>query len=271
MKRFSFLMVLFLFLITKGVAQETEKELFESRVEDKMYYEYLSTKIPEKFVEPFYAATKKNKSIGIEILGLGFHESEWKKFISNKPNENGSIDLGPLMLNSYNIADPEFMRKYGVNSNGYEYDTDIYYMTVCITFYKALRNEYGSFNALQVYNGGPRVMRSTCSVTLKNTVKTYANKVYKRINECSESWDEFKTENKNETIRLVKVEMEIERQTLAELNRLSIKNGKWPSSFDKDYDFNQLIALVPKEIEFVVEKEKIPSKYLPRFEARTYA
>ena len=250
MKRFSFLIVLLILFLAKGVAAEETKETFEVRVDNYLYHEYIKTQIPEKFVEPFFEATKKNKAIGIEILGLGFHESEWKNFISRTPNKNGSIDLGPLMLNSYNIADPEFMRRYGKNSAGYEYDTDVYYMTVCITFFKALRNEYGTYNALQVYNGGPRVMKSNCSKDLKRTVKTYANVVYKRINECSETWNDYKTENEEKVIAMLK-QIDAQKEFLA---KYKIKNG---NLLDKMLTFSGYLhyALPRKELVYLKEEK----------------
>ena len=210
MKKFFLLLVLFTLIIGKGVSEEvnTEKE-----VEDRLYKSYLEETIPEKFVEPFFDMTKDLKSIGIEILGLGFHESHWKDFIG-KVNKNGSIDIGPLMLNSYNIANSDFMRRYGKNSDDYKYDTDVYYMTICITFFKALRVEYGTFNALKVYNGGPKVMRDNCSKELKKTVTTYANVVYKEINKCASEWKAYK-EEKREVI-IAEMEREKEEQIAKE-------------------------------------------------------
>ena len=205
MKKFLLLLVILFSIMIKGVAEE--KRIEDVEIENRIYKEFLKDTIPEKFVDPFYELTYKSKNIGIEILGIGFHESEWSVFIG-KPNKNGSIDIGPLMLNSYNISNENFMKAYGKYSDDYKYDTDVYYMTVCITFFKALRNEYGSFNALKVYNGGPRVMKSDCKQELLTTVNKYANTVYKRINQCSTNYKIYKENNEKRIITLMIEEKE---------------------------------------------------------------
>lgn len=196
-------MISLVLFIAKGVASDNEN--FEQVVEDRLYKSYLENTIPEKFVEPFFELTMNQKSIGIEILGVGFHESEWKYFVG-KVNNNGSIDLGPLMLNSYNVSNKDFMVRYAKGLDDYKYDTDVYYMTVCIKFFKALRVEYGSFNALKVYNGGPKVMGKNCSADLNKKVTRYANTVYKEINRCFDEWSSFKEENRENIIALIEQE-----------------------------------------------------------------
>lgn len=191
------LFILLIVLVEKGFSSNFKN--MESEINDELYKRYLYSTIPEKFVEPFFKMTKSNKSVGIEILGVGFHESEWKYFVG-KVNANNSIDLGPLMLNSYNIANKEFMRRFASKSEQYKYDTDVYYMTVCITFFKALRTQYGIFNALKVYNGGRRVLNKDVPTELAKTVTRYANKVCKNINSVHNSWTSFKELNET-TVR----------------------------------------------------------------------
>ena len=183
--------------------KEVAAILFESEIEkeltENLYKGFLKSEIPEKFVEPFYEFTKNNKNLGLEILGIAKHESNWKWFVG-KRNANGSIDLGPLMLNSYNIENETFMNSFAFNCKEYEDDIDIYFMCICINYYKDLRKSFGAFNALQVYNGGWRTVNKNCPKNLKNTVIIYANTVYKYINAYAEKYEEFKTENRTNEI-----------------------------------------------------------------------
>ena len=168
-----------------------------SDTEDMVYLNFVKEAIPSKFVTPFYNFTKDKKNIGIEILGIAKHESNWKWFIG-KRNANGSIDLGPLMLNSFNIENESFMNSFANNCKQYEYDTDIYFMCICINYYKSLRCEYGPYSALQIYNGGWRTVRKNCPPSLKKTVTIYADTVYKYINRYSENYKSFKEINYDE-------------------------------------------------------------------------
>ena len=168
-----------------------------SDTEDMVYLNFVREAIPSKFVTPFYNFTKDNKNVGIEILGIAKHESNWKWFIG-KRNANGSIDLGPLMLNSFNIENEQFMNSFATNCKQYEYDTDIYFMCICINYYKSLRCDFGPYSALQIYNGGWRTVRKNCPPGLKKTVTIYADTVYKYINRYSDSYNSFKETNYNE-------------------------------------------------------------------------
>lgn len=167
------------------------RKIFNKYFEDVAYYKFIKESIPEKFVLPFFQFTKDNKNLGIEILGIAKHESNWKWF-RGKMNENGSVDLGPLMLNSFNIQDKSFMKYFANNCEEYIYDLDIYYMLICINYYKNIRINYGPWHALQIYNGGYRAIRRSASKKLKTTVTKYANTVYKYINQYTKNWKEFK-------------------------------------------------------------------------------
>lgn len=206
MKKFYVVMIAFLLLGAYANASIDDKILiqrpvvskvvlnsedFENEFENRAYYNFLKNRIPSKFVYPFYSFTKDKKSLGLEILGIAQHESAWRVF-KGKVNQNGSVDLGPLMLNSYNIENENFMRVYGIDCDKYKYDTDIYYMCICINFYSGIRKELGPYISLQVYNGGYRVTRKDCRADLKKTVTTYANVVYKYINEAIDDYNDFK-------------------------------------------------------------------------------
>ena len=166
------------------------KDEIEKETEEKTYFEFIKETIPAKFVKPFYDFTYKNKNIGIELLGTAKHESGWKVF-AGPINSNGTRDYGPLMLNSANLENEKFMNSFSENCKQYEYDRDIYYMCICINFYKSIRTQYGPWCALQIYNGGWRTVRKTCSTNLKRQVIEYANKVYSYINLYENEYREF--------------------------------------------------------------------------------
>jgi hypothetical protein len=166
------------------------KNEIEKEVEEKTYFEFIEETIPAKFVKPFYDFTHENKKLGIELLGTAKHESGWKVF-KGPINSNGTRDYGPLMLNSANLENEEFMKSFSKNCKQYEYDIDIYYMCICINFYKSIRTQYGPWCALQIYNGGWRTMRKSCPENLKRQVIGYANKVYSYINSYESEYKDF--------------------------------------------------------------------------------
>lgn len=185
--------------VIRSYAMNVYEEEIREETGDNLYLQFINKSIPSKFVQPFYNFTKDNKNLGIEILGIAKHESNWKWFVG-KRNANGSIDLGPLMLNSFNIEDENFMKAFATEEcEAYKYDTDIYFMLICINYYKSLRKDFGPFSALQIYNGGWRTVRRNCPAKLKETVVLYANTVYKYINSYSDDYKEYVKENESET------------------------------------------------------------------------
>lgn len=177
----------------------------EYEIEEKTYHDFISNSIPSKFVNPFYEYTKNNKNIGIELLGIAKHESNWKVFDGPK-NENGTRDHGPMMLNSGNLADEKFMLAFGSDCTNYKYDRDIYYMCICINFYRDLRKQYGPWVALQIYNGGWRTVRKSCPARLKRTVTEYANKVYSYINSYESEYKTFKLDSREKIENYVAIQ-----------------------------------------------------------------
>lgn len=166
------------------------KNEIEKEIEEKTYFEFIKETVPAKFVKPFYDFTHENKKLGIELLGTAKHESGWIKF-EGPINSNGTRDYGPLMLNSANLESKEFMDSFASNCSQYKNDRDIYYMCICINFYKSIRTEYGPWCALQIYNGGWRTMRKSCPENLKRQVIGYANKVYSYINTYESEYKDF--------------------------------------------------------------------------------
>lgn len=169
-------------------------ENVDKRTENYLYYEFVKSSIPEKFVDPFYEKTVDRKNLGLELIGMGYHESGWKVF-RGPTNKDGSVDIGPLMLNSNNIKNKEFMQYFGYDCSQYANDLDIYYMTICINFYASIRLEYGPYIALQIYNGGYRILRARPHSKLKVAVTKYANLCYNHINKYEKDYKKYVSEN----------------------------------------------------------------------------
>lgn len=197
------------------------KDEIEKEVEEKTYFEFIKETIPAKFVKPFYDFTHKNKKLGIEMLGTAKHESGWKVF-EGPINSNGTRDYGPLMLNSANLENEKFMNSFSENCKQYEYDRDIYYMCICINFYKSIRTQYGPWCALQIYNGGWRTMRKSCSSDLKRQVIGYANKVYSYINSYESEYKEFSSSHFEEYLN--HIAFQYSRKVNSYISKLVLSN-----------------------------------------------
>ena len=113
--------------------------------------------VPAKYVKAFNVATMcendelATANMRLQILAIGYHESGWTKTICDKPNKDGSLDIGYLQLNSKNIKNKWFMEKFGPD---YETSDDLErYLITCINLYKALYSLYGE-DAVYAYNAG---------------------------------------------------------------------------------------------------------------------
>ncbi|MGL4949658.1 MAG: hypothetical protein ACRC5M_04690 [Anaeroplasmataceae bacterium] len=151
------------------------------------YKDFVSTEIPAQFVEPFVAFTKDDITVGLELLAIGWHESNWSIFKSNR-NRNGSYDLGPLMLNSYNIKNKRFMNEFASDCGYYEYDTDTYYMVIAINYFRSLRLRFSFEESMKIYNGGFRTLKTNCPPNLKRAVNRYVNSVMKYKTPIRTKW-----------------------------------------------------------------------------------
>ena len=220
------------------------KNEIEKEVEEKTYFDFIKSSIPNKFVKPFYDFTHKNKQLGIELLGTAKHESGWKVF-EGPINSNGTRDYGPLMLNSANLENEEFMKSFSENCKQYEYDRDIYYMCICINFYKSIRTQYGPWCALQIYNGGWRTMRKSCSVDLKRQVIGYANKVYFYINLYESEYKEFSSSHFEEYLNFIA--LQYSSKVNRYISKLALSNImiKVNENFDLDNE-NSRITIIDR-------------------------
>lgn len=135
-------------------------DIVESRIQEKEVTEdtrqilseqIIKEIIPFKFQEVLIEETKHSYEMRILAMSIGFVESGWVHMRSFKPNKDGSIDLGPMALNSNNIKNDYFMEKYA--NLKYDYDTDIFYMVACIRYMEDLVSKHPD-NFLKVYNTG---------------------------------------------------------------------------------------------------------------------
>lgn len=166
-------------------------------VEDAIYYEFLCEKIPQRLVEPFYENTKYNKTIGCELLAIGQKESDWCIFVVLKTNSNGTVDMGPLGLNSSHLSEYWYQNVITKKAQNYRYDSDICYMIASIYYYRDLRNSMGTYTAYRQYNGGPTAMT-------KAVTKNYADDVSKFESQIVKEYESFKKENTERITQLFK-------------------------------------------------------------------
>lgn len=166
------------------------------------YKSFLEENIPEELVEPFLERTfiNGNVDIGLELLAVGKKESQWKrKVVGYNRDEEGNIlskDLGPLQLNSKNIK--SFSKKYGISWEESNYNSDIYYMCICIDYYKDLRKRYSKKEAWMVYNGGESRIKRNC---VRSIVKEYAETVDEYTNDFGNEWSTIVNKVKEDQIR----------------------------------------------------------------------
>ena len=118
--------------------------------------------VPEDVREAFIVCTEDDNilyrdTLRMYLLAIGQKESEWKYTRSHRANNNGTYDVGYLMLNENNILDPTFVRNFipkpsddYIPSNKQEF-----YLITCINFYKYLYNKYDC-DASYAYNAGER-------------------------------------------------------------------------------------------------------------------
>lgn len=181
-KVLTILSLIFIFNLNLAASNfiETKKETYRS---------FLEENIPEELVEPFLERTfiDGNVDIGLELLAMGKKESQWKrKVVGRNRDAEGNIlsyDYGPLQLNSNNIE--SFSKKYGISWKESDYNSDIYYMCICIDYYKDLRTRYSEKEAWMAYNGGESRVKRNC---VRTVVKEYAETVYEYTSNFRNEW-----------------------------------------------------------------------------------
>lgn len=176
--------------------------------EDLIYKSFVSTIVPEDYVEPFYENTKNNVTIGIELLAIGQKETEWKMKddgtwpICKNRDKNGNVvstDHGPLQLNSKNFV--SFEKMFGEGLEDYKGNIDIYRMCLCIKYYQDIRHRAGTYNAFREYNGGVYYYKKPVTADYADLTSKYNNRFAR--NYYSYKRDETARIQKEETERLI--------------------------------------------------------------------
>ena len=155
--------------------------------------------VPSKYVKAFNQATicedgeLATANMRLQILAIGYYESGWTKTICDKPNRDGSLDIGYLQLNSKNIKNEWFMERFGPD---YETSDELEcYLVTCINLYKALYSLYGE-DAVYAYNAGEtRYLRyKSGKSSLPKSTFTYKKWVSKYTKDIFEEMCQAKVE-----------------------------------------------------------------------------
>ena len=127
-------------------------------VKKNLINDYIKSYVPKDFSQNFIDFTDKFDSTdsNFKLCALAIADVEsvkWTVFSSVKPNKDGSIDVGPMGLNSNNIKHKWFLKKYLDNNVNYKSDNHKW-MNICINWLHEIYVHYGMNRALLVYNGG---------------------------------------------------------------------------------------------------------------------
>ncbi len=163
--------------------------------------------VPSKYVKAFNRATicedgdLATANMRLQILAIGYYESGWTKTICDKPNKDGSLDIGYLQLNSKNINNAWFMERFGPN---YETSDELeLYLVTCINLYKALYSLYGE-DAVYAYNAGEtRYLKYVSGKSsLPKSTFTYKKRVSKYTRDIFEEMRQAKADREEIIINL---------------------------------------------------------------------
>lgn len=195
--------------------------------------------VPSKYVKAFNQATVcedgelATANMRLQILAIGYYESGWVKTICNKPNKDGSLDIGYLQLNSKNIENAWFMERFGPD---YETSDELeLYLVTCINLYKALYSLYGE-DAVYAYNAGePRYLKyksgksslPKSTFTYKKWVSKYTKDIFEEMCQAKADREEIMADLKN---TICKIEKQHDNKTVDYLklfeNRIELNSYK---------------------------------------------
>lgn len=159
-----------------------------------MNIEFYKKSIPSQYVDAFLKATEARPDLRMILYAMMRVEThDFTAYESFQKNDNGSMDYGPLMLNSYNLSNEEFKKKYfpnetfwyGLELNCTEKEkTYNIYMVACINLFIAHMNTYNDggprweqiMKSVKAYNAGPKVLRMTKGKKVRR-----ANAYYQKV------------------------------------------------------------------------------------------
>ena len=156
--------IIFIVTFITFVYTMNAEESIENRLKEESYDILIDRHVHPDYVDEFKYQIKKNQwyDSTLELIALGYTESNWKYFRS-PINSDGSRDLGPMGLNTYNIRNKSFMDKHKPKFGSlYDTNTYQYYMSVCMEYYEWILKDIGLEGSFMSYNGGrSRYFRGT--------------------------------------------------------------------------------------------------------------
>ncbi len=168
--------------------------------------EYITESVPKKFQKRLFEEIKTfPHSEKLLVLGVANVESGgWRYMESIRPNTNGTLDKGPMGLNTVNIANPLFRKLY-FPENYASMDPDVLYLVACIRFLDYLNEKYDTLDdVLKAYNAGEKRLKANeiPEKTLKyvRLVKWKRWKAYLNVAENLRPFDHYIGEPMNSDI-----------------------------------------------------------------------
>lgn len=125
-------------VIDLGVKDAINHFLTYNSQKEEMYYQYL--------LNPEYIAI---------YIAVGQQESSWRYMRSIKTNNNGSFDIGPMGVNSYNLLSNDYKLKYHPKDNEVLNPDD----KMCVLMVTGMKQLQGYYRLIgsdtpKAYNGG---------------------------------------------------------------------------------------------------------------------
>ena len=114
-------------------------------------------RIPNEYLETFlyYTRSEEMKALRFHFMAIADIESNWVWMRSFQPNRDGSLDLGPMGLNSNNIKNSDFMNRYAPKDLTHIHNENQLYMVTCMNyFYNLYKNRGLGEDAFYAYNTG---------------------------------------------------------------------------------------------------------------------
>jgi hypothetical protein len=124
---------------------------------------------------------------------------------SNKPNDNGSYDLGYLMLNEGNLNNRYFMKTFGPLSTYKAKDDIELWLITCIRYFKYLYSRY-ECDGLYAYNAGERAYLSNnipdITYIYKYRIKVYVSDILSNLYDIARENQRLRHIEETEEFRL---------------------------------------------------------------------
>lgn len=243
-------------------SNNTFQELVVGKYNSDDIITIINDTVPEDVRPAFIASTEDEDvlyrdTLRMYLLAIGQKESEWKYTRSHRANNDGTYDVGYLMLNENNIFDPIFVKNFipkpsddYIPSNKQEF-----YLITCINFYKYLYNRYGC-DASYAYNAGERRYIEgripTSTLNYKKDISLYLNKYLERLYSMYE--DRLKCERMIKEIESVHPLKISKRIFLTKIKSLLLSFINKNVEYKQDsimYNSDRILAILPNDKEYL--------------------